>query len=126
MSNFPEDLKYAKTHEWVKKDGGIFLVGISDFAQSELGDIVYVDFPSVGDTISEGDALGELESSKAVSEINMPFDGEILEVNQELEDSPELINKDPYAAWIVKVKANIPEDYESLLTSSKAKELIEG
>lgn len=126
MSNFPEELKFAKSHEWIKKDGDIFIVGISDFAQNQLGDIVYVEFPEVGDKIDKNEAVGELESSKAVSELNMPFDGEIIEINLALEDSPELINSDPYGAWIIKIRANSQEDYNSLLTAKEAKSICEG
>lgn len=125
MSNFPENIKYAKSHEWVKKDGDIYLVGISDFAQSQLGDIVYVDLPDIGDNIDIGDTLAELESSKAVSEINMPFNGEVLEVNEALEDAPELINSTPYDTWIVKIKAEDDSGYNKLLTATEAKEVIE-
>ena len=126
MSNFPEELKFAKSHEWIKKEGEVFSLGISDFAQNQLGDIVYVEFPEVGDKIDKDEAVGELESSKAVSELNMPFDGEIIEINPLLEDSPELINSDPYGAWIVKIKANNQDDYNSLLTATEAKGLTEG
>lgn len=125
MSNFPENIKYAKSHEWVKKDGDIYLVGISDFAQSQLGDIVYVDLPDVGDKIDRDDTLAELESSKAVSEMNMPFDGEVLEVNNTLDDEPELINSAPYDTWIVKIKAGDDSGYNNLLTAAEAKEVIE-
>ncbi|QEN03509.1 glycine cleavage system protein GcvH [Thiospirochaeta perfilievii] len=126
MSSYPDELKYAISHEWIKKEGDIFIVGISDFAQNQLGDIVYVDFPEVGDKIEKDGALGELESSKAVSEINMPFDGEVIEINPLLEDNPELINSDPYNSWIVKIEAENPNDFDDLLSASKAKELAEG
>lgn len=126
MSNFPEDLKYAKSHEWVKKEGEFYSVGISDFAQEQLGDIVYVDLPEVGDSVDKGDTLGELESSKAVSDINMPLTGEIIEINNILKDVPELINSDPYAAWIVKIRASNSDDYKELLNSREAKEAVEG
>ncbi len=125
MSNYPVDLKYAKSHEWIKKEGDLFVIGISDFAQNQLGDIVYVDFPEVGDSIEEGEALGELESSKAVSEISMPFSGVVTEINEELEDSPELINSDPYGSWVVKIKANNQDDYNSLLNSVDAEKMAE-
>lgn len=125
MSNFPEELRYTETHEWVKKDGNNFLVGISDFAQKELGDIVYIDFPGIGDSIDGGGVLGELESSKAVSEFNMPFAGHVLEVNKDLEDSPEMINKDPYGSWIVKISADDPDDYDNLMDSLEARASIE-
>lgn len=123
MSNFPEDIKYTKSHEWVKKDGDFFLVGITDYAQDQLGDIVYVDFPEIGDEIEAGEALGEIESSKAVSEFNMPITGEVVEVNEILEDSPENLNSDPYGSWIVKIKAENSDDYSNLLNSEDAKKI---
>ncbi len=125
MSNYPEELKYTMSHEWVKKEGEFYLIGISDYAQNQLGDIVYVDFPDVEDVIAAGDALGELESSKAVSEFNMPLSGEVIEINEKLEDSPESINSDPYGSWIVKIKADNPEDFDLLLDSKKAEGLFE-
>ncbi len=109
-----KEIRFAKSHEWVKKDGEQFLLGISEYAQDQLGDIVFVDFPEVGDHLDAQETLGELESSKAVSEINIPFSGEITEINQELEDSPESINTDPYGSWIVKFKADNPEDFNNL------------
>lgn len=124
MSNFPDDLKYAKTHEWVKRDGDNFLLGISDYAQSQLGDIVYVDFPDLDDEIDAGDACGELESSKAVSEINMPFNGTVIEINEVLEDEPELINEKPYETWILKIKATNSEDYNNLMSAKEAEEEV--
>lgn len=123
MSSFPGDLRYSKSHEWIKKVGDYYLVGITDFAQEQLGDIVYVDFPEIGDEINANDAVGELESSKAVSEINMPIKGEIIEVNDVLDESPENLNSDPYGSWIVKIKAVDDSDYESLLNSEQAKKL---
>ncbi len=126
MSKFPEDLMYAETHEWIKKDGDLFLVGISDYAQEQLGDIVYVDFPEIGKVINIGEQCGELESSKAVSEINMPFKGTIVEVNTELEETPELINESPYDAWIIKIRAENSSDYNNLLNSREAQKVIEG
>lgn len=125
MSKFPEDLKYAKTHEWIKKEGDFFLLGISDYAQSQLGDIVYVDFPELDEEIEKGEACGELESSKAVSEINMPFTGKVIEVNEGLEDEPELINSDPYSSWILKIEANNPADFETLMSAEEAKSEVE-
>lgn len=121
MSNFPGDLRYTKSHEWVKKEGDLYLVGITDYAQDQLGDIVYVDFPEIGDEIEAGDALSEIESSKAVSEINMPISGEVIELNENLEDAPERLNSDPYGSWIVKIKVNNSDDYLSLLDSEQAK-----
>lgn len=126
MSNIPVELRYAESFEWIKKDGDVFLVGISDYAQNQLGDIVYVDFPDIGDEIKRGETLGEVESSKAVSEINMPFNGVVLEINEELDDSPELINSDPYESWIVKIKAVDTADYEKLMNSDEFRKMTEG
>ena len=126
MSIFPEELKFAKSHEWIKKEGDVFSLGISDFAQNQLGDIVYIDFPEIGDTIRQNEAVGELESSKAVSELNMPFDGEVIGTNPVLEDNPELLNSDPYGSWIIKIKADNPGDYNELLSAKDAKKITEG
>lgn len=125
MSNFPDKLRYAKSHEWVKKDGDIYSVGISDYAQEQLGDIVYVELPEVGDIIKKDDTLGELESSKAVSEINMPFNGEVIAINEDLDDSPEDINSDPYGTWIVKIKSDNESGYNNLLSAAEAKKELE-
>ena len=111
----PEDLKYTKDHEWAKADGDAVLVGITDYAQDQLGDIVFVEMPEVGDSFQAGDEFGTLESVKAVSELYLPIGGEIVEVNEELDDSPELINQDPYKGWIVKVKPENMADMDSLL-----------
>ena len=109
--NCPQTLKYSKTHEWVLAEEGIATIGLSDFAQDELGDIVYVEMPEVDDTFEAGDTLGEVESVKAVSEVNCPLSGTIVEINEELLDSPEAINSDPYGAWICKVSyEELPED----------------
>lgn len=123
MSYFPDDLRYSKTHEWIKKVDDYYLIGITDFAQDQLGDIVYVDFPEVGSVIDANEPLGELESSKAVSEINMPVTGKVIEINEMLDESPESINSDPYGSWIVKIEASDNSDYESLLDSKEAEKL---
>ena len=102
--NYPTDLKYSKTHEWVKEDDGLTVVGISDFAQDSLGDIVFIGLPSVGDTVTMGEALGDVESVKAVSDIVCPVTGVVAEVNDDLADAPENLNSDPYGSWIIKVK----------------------
>ena len=102
--NFPQELKYSKTHEWVKEENGVYVIGISDFAQHELGDVVFVNLPLVGDDAVAGEAFGDVESVKAVSDVMSPVSGKICEVNTSLEDSPELLNKDPYGAWIIKVE----------------------
>ena len=125
MSSYPEDLKYTESHEWVRQDGDLFVVGISDFAQNQLGDIVYVELPDTGENIKKGEAIGELESSKAVSEINMPFSGEIIDINEELDDAPELINSNPFDSWIVKFMADNPEDFNTLLNSTEIKKIAE-
>jgi len=122
--NFPQDLKYTKDHEWVKIDGDIATIGITDFAQKELGDIVYVEVETVGETIDAGEVFGTVEAVKTVSDLFMPLTGEIIEFNEELEGSPELVNEAPYeAGWMVKVKisGDLPED---LLDASAYAELV--
>ncbi len=111
--NYPKELKYSKSHEWIREEDGITVIGISDFAQSELNDVVYVNLPEVGDDCTAGEPFGDVESVKAVSDLVSPVTGTVAEVNEELVDSPELINEDPYAAWIIKVE-NVTE-YEELL-----------
>ncbi len=111
--NYPKELKYSKSHEWIREEDGITVIGISDFAQSELNDVVYVNLPEVGDDCIAGEPFGDVESVKAVSDLVSPVTGTVAEVNEELVDSPELINEDPYAAWIIKVE-NVTE-YEELL-----------
>lgn len=103
--NFPKDLKYAASHEWVKIENGIATVGISDFAQDALGDVVYVSLPNVGDKVKAGISFGDVESVKAVSDLLAPVSGVVLEVNEELADAPESLNSDPYGVWIIKVEA---------------------
>ena len=110
--NYPKELKYSKSHEWIREEDGITVIGISDFAQSELNDVVYVNLPEVGDDCTAGEPFGDVESVKAVSDLVSPVTGTVAEVNEELVDSPELINEDPYAAWIIKVE-NVTE-YEEL------------
>ncbi len=111
--NFPEELKYTKDHEWIKIEGDVATVGITEFAQKELGDIVYVEVETVGETIESGAVFGTVEAVKTVSDLFMPLTGEILEFNEELESSPELVNDSPYqAGWMVKVKISgeLPND----------------
>ena len=116
--NIPEGLKYTKDHEWVKIEGTTATVGITDFAQSELGDIVYVDITTVGQDIAEHEIFGTVEAVKTVSDLFLPAAGTILEVNPALEANPELINSDPYGeGWMVKVELENPADYETLLDS---------
>ena len=102
--NYPETLRYSKSHEWVRNEGEITLIGLTDFAQSELGDLVFVNLPEVDDTVTAGEALGDVESVKAVSDIFSPVSGTVCEINEELLDHPELINEAPYDAWLIKVK----------------------
>jgi glycine cleavage system H protein len=124
--NFPKELKYTKDHEWVKIEDGIATIGITEFAQRELGDIVYVEVETVGETIASGEVFGTVEAVKTVSDLFMPLDGEILEFNEELESSPELVNESPYdSGWMIKVKISkeIPED---LLSSDDYTALVGG
>ena len=102
--NYPIDLKYTKSHEWVKFEDGIAVVGISDFAQDALGDVVFVNLPQVGDEVTAGETFGDVESVKAVSDLICPVSGVVCEINEELDDSPENLNSDPYGAWIIKVE----------------------
>ena len=102
--NFPAELKYTKDHEWMKMEGDIAVIGISDFAQDALGDVVFINLPEVGDTVTAGESFGDVESVKAVSDVNSPVTGVIVEVNEDLADSPENLNSDPYGSWIIKVK----------------------
>jgi glycine cleavage system H protein len=122
--NFPVELKYTKDHEWVKIDGDIATIGVTDFAQKELGDIVYVEVETLGETLEAGEVFGTVEAVKTVSDLFMPVTGEILELNGELESSPELVNDSPYTeGWMVKVKltGTLPAD---LLDAEAYKELI--
>ena len=102
--NYPVELKYTKDHEWMKMEGDIAVIGISDFAQDALGDVVFINLPEVGDTVTAGESFGDVESVKAVSDVNSPVTGVIVEVNEELSDSPENLNSDPYGSWIIKVE----------------------
>ena len=102
--NFPAELKYSNDHEWVKFEGNIAVIGISDFAQDAMGDVVFINLPGEGDEVSVGDTFGDIESVKAVSDVCSPVSGTIVAVNEELADAPETLNKDPYGAWIIKVE----------------------
>lgn len=102
--NYPNELQYSKTHEWLKNEDGVAVIGISDFAQDALGDVVFVNLPAVGDTVTAGETFGDVESVKAVSDLISPVSGVVCAVNEELEDSPENLNSDPYGAWIMKVE----------------------
>ena len=114
---FPADLKYTSEHVWVKVEGDTAKLGITEFAQDQLGDILFVDLPEVGATFSAGDVFTEIESSKTASEVPMPVGGEIVAVHEELDDSPENINEDAYAAWIVEVKMSDASELDALITA---------
>jgi glycine cleavage system H protein len=123
--NIPAELKYTKDHEWVKIEGDIATVGITEFAQSELGDIVYVEIETVGETIAQEEIFGSIEAVKTVSDLFMPISGEILELNEELDGNPELVNSDPYGAgWMVKVKISDASEIENLLDADAYKSLV--
>ena len=123
--NIPEGLRYTKDHEWVKIDGTTAIVGITDFAQGELGDIVYIDVTTVGQQVSQHEIFGSVEAVKTVSDLYMPVSGKVLEVNPELEASPEKVNEDPYGSgWMVKVQLSDVLEVDSLLTVAQYKELI--
>ena len=111
--NYPNDLQYSKSHEWLKTEDGLAIVGISDFAQDALGDVVFINLPAVGDEVVAGESFGDVESVKAVSDLISPVSGVICAVNEELEDSPENLNSDPYGAWIIKVE-NVTETEDLL------------
>ena len=122
---FPEDLKYTKEHEWLLMEGTTAIVGITDYAQDRLGDVVYVELPAVGDKVSKEDAFGVVESVKAVSDIYAPVSGKVLEVNDDLPDNPNMINEDPYGdGWLIKVEMNDPEEVDELMTAEEYKEYI--
>ncbi len=112
----PDDYKYTAEHEWVKKDGDTLQIGITDYAQDQLGDIVFVEFPEVGDSFDKDETFGTLESVKAVSDLFLPVGGEIVEINEALEDEPELLNSDPNGAWIVKIKPSDASEFDSLMS----------
>jgi glycine cleavage system H protein len=123
--NFPENLKYSKDHEWIRVEGDTAFVGITEFAQSELGEIVYVDVTTEGETIAKDKEFGSVEAVKTVSELLMPVSGEILEVNAELEEKPELINEDPYGkGWIIKIAVSNASEVDELLSAADYKNLI--
>lgn len=123
--NIPENLKYTKDHEWVSLKDGIATVGITDFAQSELGDIVYVDVDSLDETLEQNEVFGSVEAVKTVSDLFMPMSGELVEFNEGLEDAPEKVNSDPYGeGWMIKIKVSDASEFESLLNAADYKDLI--
>lgn len=122
----PKDLRYSEEHEWVKTEDGKARIGITHFAQSELGDIVFVELPQVGDEIKAGDPFGSVESVKTVSELYAPISGKVVEVNSELEDSPEFVNESPYEnAWMIVVEPSDASEMDELLSAEKYEELIQ-
>jgi glycine cleavage system H protein len=123
--NFPADLKYTKDHEWVKVNGDVAIVGITDFAQRELGDIVYVDVNTVGETVEKEAVFGSVEAVKTVSDLFMPVSGEVMEVNKDIDAAPESVNSDPYGkGWMIKIKMSNPSEVSSLLSVDDYKKLI--
>ncbi len=123
----PDDVRYTEDHEWTRPEGDKVRSGINDYAQDQLGDIVFVELPQVGDTFKKGEEFGTVESVKAVAELYMPIGGEVLAVNSALEDSPEMINKDPYQdGWMIEVKADDPTELEALMTKDAYLEMLKG
>ena len=123
--NFPADLKYTKDHEWIRVEGDVAYVGITDFAQSELGEIVYVDITTEGETVEKEEVFGTIEAVKTVSDLFMPATGEVLEVNPELEDATELVNEDAYGkGWLIKVTVADPAQLDELLSADEYQKLI--
>jgi glycine cleavage system H protein len=121
---YPDDRKYTKDHEWLRAAGDTAEIGITDFAQQQLGDVVYVELPEVGAVVSAGQAFGSIESVKAVSELFAPVSGEVVGVNAEVKDHPEMVNKDPHAAWLIRIRPADSGDVESLLDSARYQALL--
>jgi len=125
MANTPEDLSYSKDHEWVRVEGGEATVGITDHAQQQLGDVVYVELPKVGDKFEAAEPFGSVESVKAVSEVYMPVGGEVLAVNESLNDSPEAVNADPYGAgWMIRIRVSNPAEVDGMLSAAEYEDYI--
>jgi glycine cleavage system H protein len=123
--NIPDDLQYTPDHEWVRLEGDGATLGITDYAQGELGDIIFVEFPNAGDTFIQGDTFGTIEAVKTVADLFIPLSGEVIAVNTDLEDAPEKVNNDPYGeGWMVKVKLSNPDERNSLLSAAAYKDLI--
>jgi len=121
--NTPDDVRYTKDHEWVRKEGGHFVVGITNYAQGELGDIVYVEIETEGETLDREEVFGSVEAVKTVSDLFMPMSGEVVEINAALEDEPEQVNSDPYGSgWMIKIVATNPEEWDELLSDVEYKE----
>ena len=123
--NIPENLRYTREHEWAKVENDAAVIGITDYAQNELGDIVFVELPKIGDKVESMKPCGSIEAVKSVSDIYAPVSGEVIEVNQELESSPQLINQDPYGkGWIVKIKMSNPQELDQLLSAEDYQNLV--
>jgi glycine cleavage system H protein len=124
--DFPEDLRYTREHEWARRKGNQIVVGITDFAQDQLGDVVYVELPDVGDPVKKGDAFGVVESTKAVSELFAPITGKVVEVNDPLSDAPETINEDPYEeGWMIVIEPSDPSELDALMDVKAYKAFVE-
>ncbi|GAB2767118.1 glycine cleavage system protein GcvH [Rhabdobacter roseus] len=122
---FPEELKYTKDHEWVRLEGDVALVGITDHAQHELGDIVYVDVNTIGQTLAQNEVFGSVEAVKTVSDLYLPIAGEVLEINPELDSNPELVNTDPYGqGWMIRVQVSEPSEADALMSADEYKQFI--
>ena len=125
--NLPEDVRYTEDHEWAKKDGDVVRMGISDYAQDQLGDIVFVELPEVGSSFDKGEEFGTVESVKAVSELYMPIGGEVTAINEALADEPERVNSDPYnGGWMIEIKASDPAELEAMKSKADYLEMLKG
>lgn len=124
--NLPDDVRYTDDHEWARINGDTVLVGVSDYAQDQMGDIVFVELPAIGDSFAKGAEFGTLESVKAVSELYMPMSGEVVAVNTALTDAPELINQQPYTSWIIEIKPSDPTEYQQLHNAADYLNLLKG
>jgi glycine cleavage system H protein len=125
--HFPENVRYTKDHEWARLDGDIVIAGISDYAQDQLGDVVYVELPPVGDRFENGEVFGTVESVKAVSELFMPIAGEVVAINAALSDTPEVVNADPYGAgWMIHIRPSDPASIETLMTREAYLDMLKG
>ncbi|MBQ8704855.1 MAG: glycine cleavage system protein GcvH [Paludibacteraceae bacterium] len=123
--NFPENIRYTSEHEWIRVEGNEAYVGITDYAQSELGEIVFVDVPTVGETVGQGEVFGSIEAVKTVSDLNMPATGEVLAINENLDAQPELVNNDPYGeGWIIRIAVNNPAELDKLMDAAAYQALI--
>tara|TARA_B100001540_G_C15476629_1_gene492651 strand:+ start:268 stop:648 length:381 start_codon:yes stop_codon:yes gene_type:complete len=124
--NIPEELKYTEEHEWIKIDGNTATIGITDFAQGELGDIVYIDIDSIGNELDGNEIFGTVEAVKTVSDLFMPIKGKVLEVNSNIESTPEIVNEDPYGnGWIIKIEISEDQDISNLLSAQEYKKMID-